>query len=241
MTTTGPTHRDLKSTLEEMRASVGGEARTGLAGKVQDAFLKIFEMLIALLMDFRAGKLAPVADAAAAGGVACPSPRPSPQRGEGEETRLARRPDSGWQGWRPAAWFRRHDWNPEEWIPACAGMTSTAGTFAGMMGEVVTFVGMTGEARDRAPGRPAGTGGGTDQAMDGGGGVAAAANAGCEARPSPSRSVSVRRARVSARAAVPRASANADTERFFKNAVSGGRIGAGLSFQDENDGRRREG
>ncbi len=71
----GPTQTDLKSALEEMRVSVAGAgARTGLAGMVQDAFLKILEVLMALLMDFRAGNLAPpvaTADAAPDAGAAC--------------------------------------------------------------------------------------------------------------------------------------------------------------------------
>ncbi len=78
MTDTAPAPTDLRNTLEEMRASVAARgARMGLAGVVQDALLKICEILIALLMDFRAGKLVPVAAVAGAeGAVTCPAPPP---------------------------------------------------------------------------------------------------------------------------------------------------------------------
>jgi hypothetical protein len=74
---------DLKDTLEEMRASVA--ARKGLAGAMEKAILSLLELLLALLADFRAGKLTPPAPAsgdaagqgangAGDGGVSYPSP-----------------------------------------------------------------------------------------------------------------------------------------------------------------------
>jgi hypothetical protein len=53
---------DLKDTLEEMRASVAARgSRGGLAGAIEAAMLALFEVLMTLLQDFRAGKLVPPA------------------------------------------------------------------------------------------------------------------------------------------------------------------------------------
>jgi len=67
---------DLKDTLEEMRASVA--ARKGLAGALGKAILGVLDMLMALLADFRTGKLVPLPPSASdayaapgAGGSEC--------------------------------------------------------------------------------------------------------------------------------------------------------------------------
>ena len=109
MTHAAPTHTDLKSTLEEMRASVDGEGtQKGLAGMVQNAFLKLLEVLMAMLMDFRAGQTGSAGDdggrEAGEAGLQLPPTQSLPLKGG----RVARSiPAVGAGGWR--SWFRRHE------------------------------------------------------------------------------------------------------------------------------------
>jgi hypothetical protein len=65
MTTAAAPPTDLKDTLDEMRASVAARgARKGLQGKIQAAILDFLDVLMRLLMEFRAGGLAPLAPVA---------------------------------------------------------------------------------------------------------------------------------------------------------------------------------
>ena len=90
---------DLKDTLEEMRASVAGEAvRARLDAMVQKAILRLLEVILALLADYRAWKLAraAVVEAAADDAVAARSPRST---GSGSAARGAGRGWLGFWGW----------------------------------------------------------------------------------------------------------------------------------------------
>ena len=108
MTAAPPTHTDLKSTLEGLRASVAAQgARRGLTGAIQEALLGLFSVLLAILEDFRAGRLAPIAPVAELAGEgadgAVAEPSAGLQRGFGVENGHAR----------AASWRAGEDRRPE--------------------------------------------------------------------------------------------------------------------------------
>jgi hypothetical protein len=68
MTAASPPPTDLKTALEQMRASLAAAQETGLARMLQEAILGLLTRLVTLVADFRAGRLvapAPVVEPAA--------------------------------------------------------------------------------------------------------------------------------------------------------------------------------
>jgi hypothetical protein len=144
MTAPVPPPTDLKSTLEEMRASVAARARrNGIAGAIQEAIVALLSVLLSMLDDYRAGRLPPIAPVAApaGGGVGVQAattptaqpvpviPAQSPGQARGGIRRV------GQHLAEPAlqALPGRCSGNGAHWIPACAGMTGThysSGSFA---------------------------------------------------------------------------------------------------------------
>jgi hypothetical protein len=105
MTAAPSTATDLKSALEEMRARAEAGGTRGVQGAIEKAILGILSLLLKMVEDFRAGRLAPIAPVAEAAGdgTASPPPRPSPARaGEGEVRRGSgvENGDAGGASWR---------------------------------------------------------------------------------------------------------------------------------------------
>ena len=94
----------LKNSLEDLRASVAGQGTNrGLAGVLQEAMLSVLNLLMTLLADFRAGKLAPVAP-----GVGDAEPAPRAAGAEVVASALQDVGGGGARGWFGAwAWWRK--------------------------------------------------------------------------------------------------------------------------------------
>ena len=130
MTTAASAPADLKDTLEEMRASAAARGtEKGLAGVLQEALLKLLEVLMALLADFRAGRLAAVP----------PEVGAEDEQGEGAEAGSDAGARAGWPSRRLPHYAgmtneldgsRRDEWRAllprHDWVPAFAGMTDRA-------------------------------------------------------------------------------------------------------------------
>jgi hypothetical protein len=103
-----PANTDLKSALEEMRASADADAeRNGLARLVAAALVRLLDLLVALVADFRAGTLVPAnADGVwleEPGAAVEEAPAAAPVAADAEGT-----PGAGWRGlW--AWWHGKSD------------------------------------------------------------------------------------------------------------------------------------
>jgi len=131
-----PATTDLKDTLEEMRASAAARgARKGLSGAIQKAVLGLLEVLLALLADFRAGRLASPAAAPgdADGAVVYPSP-----------SRIG--PHSCQRDWEPVP-------GPTHRIE-CGGKPAVGSHCAVRNGGTIKGGGIPGEPADRGAGKP---------------------------------------------------------------------------------------
>ena len=231
MTAAPPTQPDLKSALEEMRASMAARGpRKGVAGAIQEAILGFLSVLLAMLEDFRAGRLAPVApvaEAAGEGGVSAVAPPPP-------RTFLV----EGGGGGRGGANDREEaqEAEPNSRRFALYGLCSDSDA---------QWIAGADQVEGRGPDRGAGSGCEAAHSADGGSVSRETEDVWAEACPSPSR-IGRHFSSINsepAGAALPRpqgwgfgaSSAVRSSQVFFKNAILGEGISAGFSFQYQND------
>ena len=244
MTAAPPTHTDLKSTLEEMRASVAAQGtRRGLKGVIEEALLSLLSLLLAMLEDFRAGRLARIAPSAEAAGEfplqsvrdaagldpPPTSPNPSALKGRGEYYQPGRVNAVAKAGEREGE-ARRYGYVPDLARRAAHGVVG-----ADCGGEGITN-GASGEEARASPSPDAGAPLCMRTTGDAGpipGASLRPPRLGMVAR--LRRRTGRRNARGVRRAFPPyRGMAGAAEGPFFKNAATGERMSANISFRSKN-------